>query len=216
MKIAARERRTILIGLVLAVVVGGYTWVVRPLVRKMRGASTVSDQLRGQFADARTRIGRYDAARRELNVLTANLHVEVPTDSPPDQMKRLVEKFEQIAGRSGVQIKNITQLKSQARATATRGPARTELKLDITCQSSVGLVRFVDNLEQAGVPIVAEQITITTAGGRGGTGGAAAPSRSRGPAPGPGGPGGPGGPPKREIQAALKVYTYLFPEKAQQ
>jgi Tfp pilus assembly protein PilO len=211
MNLAPRERRTILIGLTLAVVVGGYAWVIRPLARRLQGTGATSEHLRSQFADARTRLGRYEAVGRELKSLTDKLHVEVPKDSPPDQMKQLVEKFEQLAGRANVQIRNITQLKSQARTVAARGASpRTELKIDLTCQGFAGLARFVDSLEEATVPIVVDQISITTTGGRSGGGGGGGGDRSRGRGPGS------GESQRRQLQAALKVYTYLFPERAQQ
>jgi Tfp pilus assembly protein PilO len=204
MKIAPREKRVILIGLALAAVVGGYTWVVKPLAGRLRGSSPTTERLRSQFADARVRIGRYDAARRELKALTDTLKIEVPQGAPTDQQKALVERFEQLAGRSSVQIRNITQLKSQARTITARGPSRTELKLDLNCPGFAGLVRFIDSLEQGSVPIVVDQISITTTGGRSGSG---MPSRSGR---------GPGESQRRQLQAAVKVYTYLFPERVQQ
>jgi len=202
MKLAAREKRTILIGAVIAVVVGGYM-VVGRLARATPGSGGVADHKR-QFFDASAQIKRYGIVGSDLKKQADTLHVEVPTDAPPEQMKQLVEKFESLAGRVNVQIRNITQLKSQTRQTAARGPGPTELKLDLTCPGYAALVRFIDNLEQSSVPIVVDQINITTIGGRGGGG------------PGPRGRGGPEGGQKRQIQAALKIYTYLFPEKAQQ
>ena len=214
MSMAPREKRTVLIGLALAFVVGGYTWVVKPLAKKLRGTNVTTEHLHSQFADARTRIGRYEAANRELANLTNTLHVEVPSDAPQDQMTRLVEKFEQFAGRANVQIRNITQLKSQVRTTAARGASspRTELKLDLNCQGFAPLVRFIDSLEQASTPIVVDQISITSTGGRGGGGGGSGGSGGGGPrGRGPGGEAS-----RRQLQVALKIYTYLFPERIRQ
>jgi len=215
MNLSARERRTIVIGAAAVVVILGYLWGIRPLVRAVRRSRPTTIDQRGRFADARTRIIRYASAAREISSLSENLHVEIPTESPSDQMKQLVEQFEQLSGRARVKINNIQQLKSRARKGATPGMSRTELRLDLTAESFACVVRFIDSLEEATVPIVLDQISITTSGGRGG-------SAQRGPAPSgpPGAPPGSGGPPgrsssNRQIQAAMKIHTYLFPERAQ-
>jgi len=207
MNLAPREKRTVLIGLAVVLVVGVYAGVTR-LKRVLAGSGTDTEQTLSQFADARTRINRYERVAKDLSTMTKDLHVEIPTGAPSDQMKRLVEQFEQLAARSGVQIRNITQLKSQARAVTGRGPSRSEIKLDLTCQGFAGLARFVDSLEQSTIPIVVDQVSITTTGGR-----TAASSGGRG-GGGGGRAGGQQG--RREIQAALKIFTYLFPERAQQ
>lgn len=214
MNLSPRERRTVLIGAAIAIVVGGYVWVARPLVRVARRSSPSSvTHQRARFVDARARILRYASVGREIASLSENLHVEIPTESPSDQMKQLVEKFEKISGRSRVKINNIQQLKSRARKGATRGMSRTELRLDLSSESFASLLRFIDGLEEATVPIVLDQISITTSGGRG--------PQQRGPTP----PAS-GAPPeraasgrsssKRQVRAALKIHTYLFPERAQQ
>lgn len=208
MNLAPREKRTLLIGAAIVAVAGLYLGVSR-LKSVVAGAGAEGDQKKQMFSDARTRIVRYETVGNELKKLTDTLRVEIPADAPTDQMKKLVERFESIAGRSGVQIRNLTQLKSQARATAARGPARTEMKLDLTCQGFVGLVRFIDSLEQASVPIVVDQISITTSAGRSGGASSSSSRDFRGSS-------GRGGPGRREIQVALKIYTYLFPERVQQ
>jgi hypothetical protein len=204
MSLAPREKRTVLIGLAIVLVVGVYMGVTR-LRRALSGSTTATERTVSQFADARTRIVRYERVGKDLSTLTKDLHVEIPTGAPSDQMKRLVDQFEQLAGRSGVQIRNITQLKSQARATTARGPLRSEIKLDLTCPGFASLARFVDSLEQATVPIVVDQISITTTGGRTGSSGGSPRGGRMG-----------GQPARRELQAALKIFTYLFPERAQQ
>ncbi|MBM3334380.1 hypothetical protein FJY63_06940, partial [Candidatus Sumerlaeota bacterium] len=164
--------------------------------------------------------------------LTEELHIEAPTDAPTDQQKRLVDSLESLASRSGVQIRNMMQLKSQARATAARGTRPTELKLDLTCKSLAALVRFIDGLEQSKVPIVIDQMSITASGGQTpGSGTPSGPTEGSNPTMPPEmrGPGGMPGPGmsremgrrssrgrERQMQVALKMYTYLFPERAQQ
>ncbi|MCX8036841.1 MAG: GspMb/PilO family protein [Candidatus Sumerlaeia bacterium] len=203
MNLAPRERRTIMIGAIIVAAVG--LWLgAKKIGAVIAGSRRGGDYMTAQFVDASGRIKRYALVSKELKQQTEALKIQVPNEPPEDQMKKLVERFEQLAGRSNVQIRNITQLKAQARTATARAAASTrmELKLDLTAASYAGLVRFIDSLEQASVPIVVDQISITAMGGRSSAGG------SRG------GRGG-GEPQKRQLQAALKIYTYLFPEKAQ-
>ncbi len=202
MNLAPRERRTIVIGAIVVAVVG--LWMgAKKIGAAIAGSRRGGDYKTAQFADASARIKRYALVSKELKQQTEALKIEVPKEPPEDQMKKLVERFEQLAGRSNVQIRNITQLKAQARTATARTAASTrmELKLDLTAPSYAGLVRFIDSLEQASVPIVVDQISITAMGGRS-SAGASRSGRS-------------GEQQKRQLQAALKIYTYLFPEKAQ-
>jgi type II secretory pathway pseudopilin PulG len=240
MNIAPREKRTLLIGLVVVLLVGILMGVSR-LKAMTRSGSSEADKKRTAFADARARIAAYQTVGVDLKKLTDNLHVEIPTDSSADQRKRLTEVFDSVANRSSVQIRTFTLLKVQqtkgASRTAARGVTPVEIKLDVNCRGFAGLVRFIDGLERATVPIVVDQVSITTTGGRGGSSGSRG-SRGGSSMPGGMGPGGtmmspggtmmgPGGPmtmgpggsgasSRRELQASLKIFTYIFPEKVQQ
>lgn len=232
MKLQSREKRTIIIGLTIAAVVLGYTRIIRPLTSSARETSVAAEGKRGLFVEAARRLRQHETVSVQMKKLTEELHIEVPTDSPTDQLKRLVENLESLAGRSAVQIRNVMQLKSQARATAARGTHLTELKLDLTCKSFASLARFVDGLEQSKVPIVVDQMSITASGGQSpGSGAPSGPTEGSNTTmppqfKGPAAMSGSGMPPEmarrssrgreRQLQVALKIYTYLFPERAQQ
>lgn len=201
MKLSPRERRTVLIGLVVAVAVGGYSWVLRPLIRSVRGSGSLATRQRSLFADACVRLENYQRTTRELEALVRELNLEIPDKPPSDQMEDLVKRLEALSGRSRVKLNKITRLKSRTRGRTGRSPSRTSLKLDLRCDNFASIVRFIDALENEPVPIAFDQLTITASGGQAG------PSRppTRGPSP-------PGGSRKEgKIQVALTIHTYLFP-----
>ena len=228
MSLAPREKRTILIGSVIIVLVVGWTGGLRPLLNKRRASTPAASQQVDRFAQACDQIERLKQVRADLAKLTDDLHVEVPAASPLEQMKDLVEKFESLAGRAQVKITNLTELRSRARTSTTRAGERTEMKLDLTCSSLVSLVRFIDGLEEMPAAIAFDQLSITTGGGRSDTSqrgespsSRSGPSRGGGPPsegpPGRGGrDGGGGGGGKIQMQATLRIHTYLFPDKVQQ
>jgi len=207
MSLSPRERRTVIIGVAIVVLVAGYTWVLKPLLGTSRGLRpAAASSRRSLFADASTRIIRYASVRRELESLGRSLNVEVPDDSPSDQIKRFVQRLEYLSGKARVRINNIQQLRSRARRGVARTPSRVELRLDLAGQNFASIVRFLDSLEQEPIPIAFDQVTITTTGA----------SRSSGKAPPAGRPPGRSSSRGRQIQAAIKIHTYLFPKKAVQ
>jgi hypothetical protein len=202
MNLQPRERRTILIGAVIALVVGGYTWVLRPLLSS-RGTGDASYQ-QSQFGAAFARLREYGAVGRDVQSLGEKLNVEVPTGSASDQMKQLVEQFESLSGRAQGKITNIQQVPARGRDRSSQSAQKTDLRMDLTFQNFAGVVRFLYHLERLKVPIVTDHLSVTTSSGRSGGSGRGGSSRSG------------GGSGKRQIQVSLKVHTYLFPEKAQQ
>jgi len=210
MSLAPREKRTVLIGAAAVILVLGYLYVARPVLAHLRGSGARSAQQQGnQFKQARLRVGEFTAVTAELDKLKTALRVEVSQAAASEQMQKIIEKFESLSGRANVRITNIQQLKTKARtATTARGPVSTAIELQLNAENFASIWQFLDSLEQESVPIVCDQINITATGGRGGPEGGGSPG-------GPPNPRGRGGSQKRQIQANLKIHTYLFPEKAE-